>query len=151
MQPGMVQSEIRVKVSPMIPVGAGPGLVITPVTRSKNVAAPPQATPACAGFGSQFGIRNGFTPRAMIGTALPPAATVAEFEALNPSAVAEARTVRGALFQMREKKVGRFAFCTVTVTFGFTAKVGDPVPGKTRVTSLVWILRAAILRFVATL
>src|SRR6476660_4041069 len=114
MQPGPVQSEIRVKVSPMMPAGAGPGLVIAPVTGLKKVAAPPQATPVCARFGSQFGIRNGFTPLAMMGTAVPP--TLAEFEGLNPSAVAEARTASGVRLQMREKNVGRFVFCTVTVT-----------------------------------
>src|ERR1700756_2288506 len=133
MHPGPVQSEIRVKVSPIIPVGAGPGLVIAPVIRSKNVAAPPQAAPVCAGFGSQFGMRNGFTPRAIIGTAFVPV-MLAEFEGLNPSAVAEARTVRGDLFQMREKKVGRFAFCTVTVTFGFMLNAAVPLPGNDKVT-----------------
>jgi len=98
-----------------MPAGAGPGLVIAPVTELKNVAAPPQATPVCARFGSQFGIRNGFTPLAMTGTAVPPP-TLAEFEGLNPSAVAEARTASGVRLQMREKNVGRFVFCTVTVT-----------------------------------
>src|SRR4029077_5602957 len=123
-------SEIRVKVSPMMPVGAAPGLVIKPVAGSKNVAAPPQGPPGppvlCAVFGSQFGIRNGFTPLAMTGTAVPPP-TLAEFEGLNPSAVAEARTASGVRLQMREKNVGRFVFCTVTVTCGFTLKVGVPL------------------------
>lgn len=32
--------------------------------------------------------------------------------------------MRVARLQMREKKVGRFVFCTVTVTCGFTLKVG---------------------------
>ena len=94
-------------------------------------------------------MRNGFTPRATIGTAVPP--TLDEFEGLNPSAVAEARTVSAARLQMREKKVGRFAFCTVTVTFGFTGNVVLPLPGKLNVTSLVCIWRAAILRLMATL
>src|ERR1700757_110361 len=149
MQPGPVQSENRVNVSPMIPVGAGPGLVIKPVTGLKNVINPGPTHPApCTG--SQFGIRNGFTPRATIGTAFVPV-MLAEFEGLNPSAVAEARTVRGDLFQMREKKVGRFAFCTVTVTFGFTRNAGFPLPGKLIITWVVWIVRPAMLRLPSTL
>src|ERR1700757_1301409 len=149
MQPGPVQSENRVNVPPMIPVGAGPGLVIKPVTGLKNVINPGPTHPApCTG--SQFGIRNGFTPRATIGTAFVPV-MLAEFEGLNPSAVAEARTVRGDLFQMREKKVGRFAFCTVTVTFGFMLNAAVPLPGNDKVTSLVCTWRAAILRLMATL
>jgi hypothetical protein len=93
---------------------------------------------------------NGFTHRGTTGTPVGPG-TIDEFEGLNPSAVAVARTVSAARLQMREKKVGRFAFCTVTVTFGFTLNAAVPLPGNNKETSVVCTWRAAILRLMATL
>ena len=105
----------RSKPSPIMPPGATPGLVIAPVAGSKRVptVGPHPLPPPCSG--SQLGTMKGFTQRGMIGTAVVPV-IVAEFEGLKPSAVAAARTVSAARLQIREKNVGRFVFCTVTVT-----------------------------------
>jgi hypothetical protein len=52
---------------------------------------------------------------------------VAELDGLNASAVAEACTVSVLLLQMREKNAGKYAFCTVTVTWGLMPKFGVTV------------------------
>src|SRR6266581_1061442 len=117
----------------MMPAGAAPGFVIAPVAVLKKVApAPPHPPPACCG--SQFGMMNGFTQRAITG-GVAPAVTLVAFEGLKPSALAVARTVSAALLQMREKKVGRFVFCTVTLTCGLMGKLGAPEFGNVTVTS----------------
>jgi hypothetical protein len=82
--------------------------MIAPVVGSKNRALPGQFDVVLLGLiGSQFGNRNGFTQRAITGTAAPPEMEVA-FEGLNASAVADAETVNAALLQIREKNVPRF-------------------------------------------
>ena len=92
-----------------MPAGAAPGLVSAPVAGSKKVAAAVPRTLPLRGWGSQFGMINGFTQRAITGIPAPPP-TEDEFDGLNPSALAVARTVNAARLHMREKNVGRFAF-----------------------------------------
>src|SRR6266576_862922 len=118
------QLETMWKVSPITPAGYCPGFLIAPVVGSKNCATvPPQNEPGLLGFtGSQFGRRNGFTQRATVGAPVPP--KLDEFDGLKASALADTRAVRVLRFQMREKNVGRFVFCTVTFTVGLIPKLG---------------------------
>src|SRR6266436_925730 len=110
------QLETMWNFSPITPVGYCPGLIMAPVVGSKNLAIPPpQFEPGLLGLtGSQFGRRNGFTQRATVGT--PPVPKLDEFDGLKASALADTRTVRAFRLHIREKNVGKFAFCTVTFT-----------------------------------
>ena len=55
-------------------------------------------------------------------------AIVPEFDGLKPSAVADALTVSGLRFHMREKNAGRFVAFTTTLTVGLMAKLAELLP-----------------------
>jgi hypothetical protein len=113
-------------------VGAIPGRVIDPSVKLTNFEhTPPPPWSQFVGFtGSRFGMIHGFTQRGctgMIDTGgwLP---TFPELEELKASAVAVALTLFPLFPQMREKKVGRPARWSCTVTIGLTPK--GPGVGK---------------------
>jgi len=95
-------------------------------TKGWHVPAP-QVIAGCSGF--WFGTIQGLTQLGWTGVTVPvgPFPFTSEAEGLNASAVAVALTVLDVVPQILEKKVGRLARRTCTVTIGFTPKAAGRV------------------------
>src|ERR1700680_3385667 len=117
----LLQLLVNTKLSPTIPVPLPP--VRIPVDLIAPLLGSTKRFPTFTG--SSFGTIHGFTQRGFTETTLLPEITP-EFEGLNTSAVAVARTVLVARDQIRENKVGMLARVTCTVTSGLTPNRSSP-------------------------
>jgi hypothetical protein len=133
MQSGANQNLSPITPFALVPFSDVPGLMIDPSVKLTNLLhGPPVWSHVRSGFsGSRLGTINGFTQRGWTGVTVPkgpPLEVRSEAEGLKASAVAVALMLFPGFPQMREKKVGRLARETSTVTIGFTPNA--PVGGK---------------------